>query len=102
MAARPGSLLDRSRLPRRPPGKGPKGGNEPPGGAPKASYKEKHHKFRALLSKMSNLLESSDDGSDEDHDNDNNAGGEDQHDDADDDVDGASSAFFSSLGLSKE
>jgi len=92
----------RSRLPRRPPGKGPKGGNEPPGGAPKASYKEKHHKFRALLSKMSNLLESSDDGSDEDHDNDNNAGGEDQHDDADDDVDGASSAFFSSLGLSKE
>jgi hypothetical protein len=92
----------RSRLPRRPPGKGPKGGNEPPGGAPKASYKEKHHKFRALLSKMSNLLESSDDGSDEDHDNDNNAGGEDQHDYADDNVDGASSAFFSSLGLSKE
>ncbi len=74
----------------------------PPGGAPKAPYKEKHHKFHALLSKMSNLLESNDDGSDEDQDNDNNADGEDQDDDADDEVKGASSAFFSSLGLSKE
>jgi hypothetical protein len=91
-----------SRLPRCPPGKGPKGGNEPSGGAPKAPYKEKNHKFCALLSKMSDLLESSDDGSDEDHENDNNADADDQHDDADDKVKGASSVFFSFLGLAKE
>jgi hypothetical protein len=89
-------------FPRRPPGKGPKGGNEPPGGATKAPFKDKNHKFRALLSKMSNLLESSDDESNEDQENDNNADADDQTNDADVEVEDASSAFFSSLGLSKE
>jgi hypothetical protein len=93
----------RSRLPRRPPGgKGPKGGNEPPGGATKAHLKDKDHKFRALLSKMANLMESSDDKSNENQENDNDAEADDQTDGADDEVEDASSAFFSSLGLSKE
>jgi hypothetical protein len=89
----------RSCLPCHPPGKGPKGGNKPPGGAPKAPYKEKNHKICTLLSKMSDLLESSDNGSDEDHENDNNADADVQHNDADEEVKGASSAFFSSLLL---
>ena len=92
----------RSCLPCRPPGKGPKGGNEPPGGATKAHLKDKDRKFRALLSKMADLMESSDDESDEDQENDNNADADDQADGADDEVEDASSAFFSSLGLSKE
>jgi hypothetical protein len=92
----------RNRLPRRPPGKGPKGTHEPPGGPTKAPFKDKNHKFRALLSKMSELMESSDDESDEEQENDVNADVDDQNDDADDEVEDVSSAFFSSLGLSKE
>jgi hypothetical protein len=89
-------------LPCRSPGKGPKGSNEPPGGATKAPFKDKNHKICALLSKMSNLLESSDGESDEDQENDNNADADNQTNDADDEVKDASSAFFFSLGLSKE
>jgi hypothetical protein len=93
----------RSRLPCRPPGrKGPKGGNESPGRATKANLKDKDHKFHALLSKMADLMESRDDDSDENQENENDVEADDQADCADDEVKDASSAFFSSLGLSKE
>ena len=92
----------RNRLPRRPPGKGLKSPNDPPGGPNKANLKEKNQKFRALLSKMSDLMESSDEESDEEQENNANADDDDQTDDANDDIEDVSSAFFSSLGLSKE
>ncbi len=64
--------------------------------------KDKDRKFRALISKMANLMKSSDYESDEDQENDNDADADNQADGADDEVEDASSAFFSSLGLSKE